>query len=100
MPIADPTDPKDIYVDDLQRRLEAAKADLELVEGRIRVQGSPERGVAVAEQVRTGTIGVNQGYTMDPFAPFGGVKGSGYGRELGPEGLESYLDIKSIAVAS
>lgn len=59
-----------------------------------------DRGVAVAEQVRTGTIGVNQGYTMDPFAPFGGVKGSGYGRELGPEGLESYLDIKSIAVAS
>jgi aldehyde dehydrogenase (NAD+) len=58
-----------------------------------------ERGVAVAERVRTGTIGVNQGYTMDPFAPFGGVKASGYGRELGPEGLESYLDTKSIAVA-
>lgn len=57
-----------------------------------------ERGVAVAERVRTGTIGVNQGYTMDPFAPFGGVKGSGYGRELGPEGLEGYLDSKSIAV--
>ncbi|MDH6245054.1 aldehyde dehydrogenase [Mycobacterium sp. OTB74] len=58
-----------------------------------------DRGVAVAERVRTGTFGVNQGYTMDPFAPFGGVKGSGYGRELGPEGLESYLDTKSIAVA-
>jgi acyl-CoA reductase-like NAD-dependent aldehyde dehydrogenase len=57
-----------------------------------------ERGVAVAGRVRTGTIGVNQGYTMDPFAPFGGVKASGYGRELGPEGLESYLDTKSIAV--
>ena len=58
-----------------------------------------ERGVGIAERVRTGTIGVNQGYTMDPFAPFGGVKGSGYGRELGPEGLEGYLDTKSIAVA-
>ena len=58
-----------------------------------------DRGVAVAERVRTGTFGVNQGYTMDPFAPFGGVKGSGYGRELGPEGLEGYLDSKSIAVA-
>lgn len=58
-----------------------------------------DRGLAVAARVRTGTFGVNQGYTMDPFAPFGGVKGSGYGRELGPEGLEGYLDTKSIAVA-
>jgi acyl-CoA reductase-like NAD-dependent aldehyde dehydrogenase len=58
-----------------------------------------DRGLAVATGVRTGTFGVNQGYTMDPFAPFGGVKQSGYGRELGREGLEGYLDAKSIAVA-
>jgi aldehyde dehydrogenase (NAD+) len=58
-----------------------------------------DRGLAVAAGVRTGTFGVNQGYTMDPFAPFGGVKQSGYGRELGREGLEGYLDAKSIAVA-
>ncbi|MDV3128579.1 aldehyde dehydrogenase [Mycobacterium sp. 21AC1] len=60
----------------------------------------PERGVGIAERVRTGTFGVNQGYTMDPYAPFGGIKDSGYGRELGREGLESYLDTKSIAVAA
>ncbi|WP_395309327.1 aldehyde dehydrogenase [Mycobacterium sp. AMU20-3851] len=59
-----------------------------------------DRGLAVAAQIKTGTFGVNQGYTMDPFAPFGGVKGSGYGRELGREGLEGYLDTKSIAVTS
>jgi aldehyde dehydrogenase (NAD+) len=58
-----------------------------------------DRGVALAARVRTGTFGVNQGYTMDPFAPFGGVKGSGYGRELGREGLDGYVDTKSIAVA-
>jgi acyl-CoA reductase-like NAD-dependent aldehyde dehydrogenase len=58
-----------------------------------------ERGLAIARRIRTGTFGVNQGYTMDPFAPFGGVKASGYGRELGPEGLDGYLDTKSIAVA-
>ena len=58
-----------------------------------------DRGLAIAGRIRTGTCGVNQGYTMDPFAPFGGVKASGYGRELGPEGLDSYLDTKSIAVA-
>ncbi len=59
-----------------------------------------DRGLAIATQIKTGTFGVNQGYTMDPFAPFGGVKGSGYGRELGREGLEGYLDTKSIAVTS
>lgn len=61
--------------------------------------GDTDRALAIAARVRTGTLGVNQGYTMDPFAPFGGVKGSGYGRELGPEGIDGYLDTKSIAAA-
>ena len=58
-----------------------------------------ERAVSIAARVRSGTLGINQGYTMDPFAPFGGVKGSGYGRELGPEGIDSYLELKSIAIS-
>jgi acyl-CoA reductase-like NAD-dependent aldehyde dehydrogenase len=58
-----------------------------------------DRALAIAARVRTGTLGINQGYTMDPFAPFGGVKGSGYGRELGAEGIDGYLDTKSIAVS-
>jgi acyl-CoA reductase-like NAD-dependent aldehyde dehydrogenase len=57
-----------------------------------------ERGLALAARIRTGTFGVNQGYTMDPYAPFGGVKSSGYGRELGREGIESYVNAKSISV--
>jgi aldehyde dehydrogenase (NAD+) len=59
-----------------------------------------DRGLDVAARIRTGTFGVNQGYTMDPFAPFGGVKASGYGRELGREGIDGYTDTKSIAIAS
>ncbi|MFC5745799.1 aldehyde dehydrogenase [Actinomadura rugatobispora] len=59
-----------------------------------------ERGLGVAARVRAGTFGVNQGYSMDPAAPFGGVKASGYGRELGREGIEGYLDIKSISIAA
>jgi acyl-CoA reductase-like NAD-dependent aldehyde dehydrogenase len=59
-----------------------------------------ERGLSIAARIRTGTFGVNQGYTMDPFAPFGGVKDSGYGRELGREGIDGYTETKSISVAA
>ncbi len=60
-----------------------------------------DRGESASPSVyKPGTFGVNQGYTMDPFAPFGGVKDSGYGRELGREGLDGYLETKSIAVAA
>ena len=45
------------------------------------------------------SFGVNQPYSMDPAAPFGGVKASGVGRELGREGFDEYLDIKAISVA-
>ncbi len=55
----------------------------------------PERGLAVARGMRSGTVGINH-YLPDPTAPFGGVKASGLGRELGPEGLAAYQEIKSI----
>ncbi|MGV9312158.1 aldehyde dehydrogenase [Streptomyces sp. NPDC003691] len=55
----------------------------------------PERGAALARRVRTGTIGVNR-YIPDPAAPFGGIKASGLGRELGPEGLAAYQQIQTI----
>ncbi len=58
-----------------------------------------DRGLEVARRVRTGSFGVNQPYSMDPAAPFGGMKASGIGRELGREGLEGYLEVKSISVA-
>ena len=58
----------------------------------------PERGESVAARVQTGTIGINA-YQPDPAAPFGGVKASGLGRELGPEGLAAYQAIKSTYLA-
>jgi acyl-CoA reductase-like NAD-dependent aldehyde dehydrogenase len=54
-----------------------------------------ERGLRVAGQVRTGTIGLNK-YMTDPVAPFGGIKSSGLGREFGPEALSNYQEFKSI----
>ncbi|CAN5548076.1 aldehyde dehydrogenase [soil metagenome] len=54
-----------------------------------------ERATDVARAVHTGSIGVND-YQLDIRAPFGGVKASGLGRELGPEGLDAYRTLKSI----
>jgi aldehyde dehydrogenase (NAD+) len=58
----------------------------------------PERGVAVAGRVRTGTCAVNSGVIVDPRNPFGGFKASGIGRELGPEGLEAYLETRTVVL--
>ena len=54
-----------------------------------------KRAQAIARRVQTGTIGVN-GYVIDMAAPFGGIKASGLGRELGPESLAAYQQIKSV----
>ena len=54
-----------------------------------------ERATEVAREIHTGTIGVND-YQLDMGAPFGGVKASGIGRELGPEGLDEFFALKSI----
>ncbi len=53
------------------------------------------RAANVARKVRSGTVGVNH-YVNEPVAPFGGVKDSGMGRELGPEGLAAFQVYKTI----
>ena len=53
------------------------------------------RATEVAREIKTGTVGIND-YQLDIGAPFGGVKASGIGRELGPEGLEEFFVLKSI----
>jgi aldehyde dehydrogenase (NAD+) len=59
------------------------------------VWGSDERALAVARRLRTGAVDVNGG-AFNPFAPFGGYKQSGVGRELGQFGLEEFQQVKAI----
>jgi len=56
-----------------------------------------DAGLAVADRIQSGTFGVNS-FGNDITAPFGGVKASGLGREMGPEGLEEYLEFQSVLV--
>ncbi len=58
---------------------------------------APQRALAVARRIRSGSFGIDQAYRIDPVAPFGGVKASGIGREFGPEGLAGYLTTKSVS---
>ena len=55
-----------------------------------------DRGLGVARQVRTGTYMVNSNVPIDFSSPFGGYKASGVGREFGEDGLELFLEKKTI----
>jgi acyl-CoA reductase-like NAD-dependent aldehyde dehydrogenase len=57
--------------------------------------GSDEKAMQVARRLRTGQVDINGG-TFNLFAPFGGYKQSGRGREMGPWGLEEFLETKSM----
>ncbi|CAG9231100.1 hypothetical protein BVI434_740003 [Burkholderia vietnamiensis] len=60
------------------------------------VQGADrERTRAVAARIRAGQVHLNYP-AWDPQAPFGGYKQSGNGREYGVEGMEEYMEVKSI----
>ncbi|MBB5827332.1 NAD-dependent succinate-semialdehyde dehydrogenase [Micromonospora carbonacea] len=56
------------------------------------------RVMRTAEALRFGMVSVNGGSFAAPQGPFGGIKGSGYGREGGHHGVEHYLDYKYLAV--
>jgi acyl-CoA reductase-like NAD-dependent aldehyde dehydrogenase len=62
--------------------------------------GDPARGHRVAARIKAGTVGVNMPYTAFPGIPFGGYKQSGFGRELGLETLDLYLETKSVIVGT
>ena len=57
--------------------------------------GDAERAKRVARRLRTGQVDINGG-GFNLFAPFGGYKQSGNGRELGKFGLEEFMELKAL----
>ncbi len=59
---------------------------------------NPSRALRVARRLRTGSVAVNDLFIAVPTAPFGGYMTSGIGREGGRDGLEGYLETKTISI--
>ena len=59
-----------------------------------------EKAQEMASKIETGNVTINQRMSSDIKYPFGGIKKSGYGKELGIEGYRTFLNAKTVVTAS
>jgi len=58
------------------------------------------RAERIAQQIEAGTVYINHYRSVDPGSPIGGFKLSGYGRELGPDAVKDFMQVKSVWVGT
>jgi phenylacetaldehyde dehydrogenase len=59
---------------------------------------SVDETITLSRRLKAGNVYINAHGLLDPAMPFGGMNASGFGKDMGPEQLDSYLSTKSVYV--
>ena len=77
---------------------DASTAPADLEAGRIDITARFDDAHRLSRRLQAGVVWINTYSNFDPAVPFGGVKESGWGRELGAEAIDAYLNTKAVWV--